>query len=81
MQLQQCSPMAMSDLNFRVSMLTTCLFISLLTSIACSDSSTPTPPLSRTDGGMVAPSGIAIEALGDKSDDMVVVCASVTVGH
>jgi len=33
------------------------------------------------DGGMVAPSGIAIEKLGDVGDDMVVVCASVTVGH
>lgn len=32
------------------------------------------------DGGMVAPSGIAIEKLGDINDDMVVVCASVTVG-
>lgn len=32
------------------------------------------------DGGMVAPSGIAIDTLGDKNDDMVVVCASVTVG-
>lgn len=33
------------------------------------------------DGGMVAPSGIAIEKFGDVGDDMVVVCASVTVGH
>mmetsp|Transcript_6421 Transcript_6421/g.11746 ORF Transcript_6421/g.11746 Transcript_6421/m.11746 type:complete len:180 (+) Transcript_6421:48-587(+) len=33
------------------------------------------------DGGMVAPSGIAIEKFGDTNDDMVVVCASVTVGH
>eukprot|EP01083_Nonionella_stella_P260355 887857_1 len=33
------------------------------------------------DGGMVTPSGIAIEKLGDENDDMVVVCASVTVGH
>ena len=33
------------------------------------------------DGGMVAPSGIAIDSLGDKNDDMVVVCASVTVGY
>lgn len=33
------------------------------------------------DGGMIAPSGIAIETLGDKNDDMVVVCASVTVGY
>lgn len=36
---------------------------------------------SPQDGGMVAPSGIAIEKLGDKNDDMVVVCASVTVGY
>lgn len=33
------------------------------------------------DGGMVAPSGIAIDKLGDVGDDMVVVCASVTVGQ
>ena len=33
------------------------------------------------DGGMVAPSGIAIDTLGDVNDDMVIVCASVTVGH
>jgi uncharacterized protein (TIGR02058 family) len=33
------------------------------------------------DGGMVAPSGIAISALGDINDDMVVVCACVTVGY
>ena len=33
------------------------------------------------DGGMIAPSGIAIEKLGDKNDDMVIVCASVTVGY
>mmetsp|Transcript_277 Transcript_277/g.700 ORF Transcript_277/g.700 Transcript_277/m.700 type:complete len:216 (+) Transcript_277:233-880(+) len=33
------------------------------------------------DGGMVAPSGIAIEKLGDTNEDMVVVCASVTVGY
>ena len=32
-------------------------------------------------GGMVAPSGIAIEKLGDTNEDMVVVCASVTVGY
>ena len=31
--------------------------------------------------GMIAPSGIAIDELGDKNDDMVVVCASVTVGY
>jgi uncharacterized protein (TIGR02058 family) len=33
------------------------------------------------DGGMIAPSGIAIDALGDTNDDMVVVCAAVTVGY
>lgn len=33
------------------------------------------------DGGMVAPSGIAIDSLGDTNDDMVVVCAAVTVGY
>jgi uncharacterized protein (TIGR02058 family) len=33
------------------------------------------------DGGMVAPSGVAIERLGDKNDDMVVVCCSVSVGY
>ena len=33
------------------------------------------------DGGMVAPSGIAIDSLGDTNDDMVVVCCSVTVGY
>ena len=33
------------------------------------------------DGGMVAPSGIAIDDLGDKGDDMVVVCCSVSVGY
>jgi uncharacterized protein (TIGR02058 family) len=33
------------------------------------------------DGGMIAPSGIAIEALGDQNEDMVVVCAAVTVGY
>mmetsp|Transcript_21102 Transcript_21102/g.45996 ORF Transcript_21102/g.45996 Transcript_21102/m.45996 type:complete len:211 (+) Transcript_21102:76-708(+) len=33
------------------------------------------------DGGMVAPSGIAIDRLGDEGDDMVVVCCSVTVGY
>jgi hypothetical protein len=30
---------------------------------------------------MIAPSGIAIEKLGDVNEDMVVVCSSVTVGH
>ncbi|KAG7346486.1 lin0512 family protein [Nitzschia inconspicua] len=33
------------------------------------------------DGGMIAPSGIAIERLGDSNEDMVVVCAAVTVGY
>ena len=33
------------------------------------------------DGGMVAPSGISIDSLGDKNDDMVVVCCSVMVGY
>ena len=33
------------------------------------------------DGGMVAPSGIAVERFGDSNEDMVVVCCSVTVGH
>lgn len=33
------------------------------------------------DGGMVASSGIAIDSLGDKNEDMVVVCAAVTVGY
>ncbi|GMH84662.1 hypothetical protein TrST_g13200 [Triparma strigata] len=33
------------------------------------------------DGGMIAPSGIAIERLGDKNEDMVVCCCSVTVGY
>lgn len=37
--------------------------------------------LALQDGGMVAPSGIAIEKMGDVNEDMVVVCASVTVGH
>ena len=32
-------------------------------------------------GGMIAPSGIAIDQLGDKNDDMVVVCCAVTVGY
>jgi uncharacterized protein (TIGR02058 family) len=33
------------------------------------------------DGGMIAPSGIAIDRLGDKNDDMIVVCCAVTVGY
>jgi uncharacterized protein (TIGR02058 family) len=34
-----------------------------------------------TDGGMIAPSGIAIEKLGDTNEDMVVVCVAVTIGY
>ena len=33
------------------------------------------------DGGMVAPSGIAIDSLGDKNEDMVIVCVAVSVGY
>jgi uncharacterized protein (TIGR02058 family) len=33
------------------------------------------------DGGMVSSSGIAIDSLGDTNEDMVVVCAAVTVGY
>mmetsp|Transcript_6601 Transcript_6601/g.9642 ORF Transcript_6601/g.9642 Transcript_6601/m.9642 type:complete len:255 (+) Transcript_6601:155-919(+) len=33
------------------------------------------------DGGMIAPSGIAIDRLGDTCEDMVTVCASVSVGY
>lgn len=33
------------------------------------------------DGGMVAPSGRIIESLGDKNDDMLIVCAAVQVGY
>ena len=33
------------------------------------------------DGGMIAPSGIAIEKLGDVNEDMVIVCSSVIVGY
>ena len=32
-------------------------------------------------GGMIASSGIAIQSLGDVNDEMVVVCAAVTVGY
>eukprot|EP00978_Attheya_sp_CCMP212_P018671 scaffold51550_cov55-Attheya_sp.AAC.3 len=39
------------------------------------------PKFTIQDGGMIAPSGIAISALGDVNDDMVIVCASVTVGY
>lgn len=34
-----------------------------------------------SDGGMIAPSGIAIKKLGDTNQDMVVVCVAVTVGY
>lgn len=33
------------------------------------------------DGGMIAPSGRVIERLGDKNDDMTIVCAAVQVGY
>jgi uncharacterized protein (TIGR02058 family) len=33
------------------------------------------------DGGMVAASGAIIESLGDKNDDMVIVCVAVNVGY
>jgi uncharacterized protein (TIGR02058 family) len=33
------------------------------------------------DGGMIAPSGIAIDRLGDKNEDMVVLCCAVTIGY
>jgi uncharacterized protein (TIGR02058 family) len=33
------------------------------------------------DGGMVANHGKMIEELGDKNEDMVVVCVAVTVGY
>ena len=33
------------------------------------------------DGGMVACHGKMIESLGDKNEDMVVVCVAVTVGY
>jgi uncharacterized protein (TIGR02058 family) len=33
------------------------------------------------DGGMIAPSGRVIEHLGDKNDDMTIVCAAVQVGY
>ena len=33
------------------------------------------------DGGMLATSGIMIESMGDKNEDMVVVCCAVTVGY
>lgn len=33
------------------------------------------------DGGMIAPSGVSIERLGDSCDDMVIVCCSVMVGY
>ena len=33
------------------------------------------------DGGMIATSGKMIEEMGDKNEDMVVVCVAVTVGY
>lgn len=33
------------------------------------------------DGGMVARSGKMIRAMGDKNEDMVVICTAVTVGY
>lgn len=33
------------------------------------------------DGGMIANSGKAIESMGDKNTDMIVVCVAVTVGY
>jgi uncharacterized protein (TIGR02058 family) len=33
------------------------------------------------DGGLIAPSGRVIESLGDKNDDMLIVCAAVQVGY
>ena len=74
MKLQECSPTATLDLSCKVG-------VRNLSIIPVQESSLifchPRPP---QDGGMVAPSGIAIEKLGDINDDMVVVCASVTVG-
>jgi uncharacterized protein (TIGR02058 family) len=37
--------------------------------------------LELKDGGMRASSGIAIEALGDKGDDMLIAVCVVTVGY
>ena len=33
------------------------------------------------EGGLIAPSGRVIESLGDKNDDMLIVCAAVQVGY
>ena len=33
------------------------------------------------DGGMVASNGKVIESLGDRNEDMVIVCVAVTVGY
>ena len=33
------------------------------------------------DGGMIATSGVMIAEMGDKNEDMVVVCVAVTVGY
>jgi uncharacterized protein (TIGR02058 family) len=32
-------------------------------------------------GGLIAPSGRVIESLGDKNDDMIIICAAVQVGY
>ena len=69
------SPMVMSDLRFKVSILIVLMLYRIF--LALSDRFV----LALQDGGMIAPSGIAIEKMGDENEDMVVVCASVTVGH
>ena len=33
------------------------------------------------DGGLIAPSGRLIESLGDKNEDMLIVCAAIQVGY
>lgn len=33
------------------------------------------------DGGMIANNGKVIEEMGDKNEDMIVVCVAVTVGY
>jgi uncharacterized protein (TIGR02058 family) len=38
-------------------------------------------PIELVAGGLKASSGIALEAMGDKSDDMIIVVAHVTVGY
>jgi uncharacterized protein (TIGR02058 family) len=39
------------------------------------------PRIQIQDGGMVATNGKMIESLGDKNEDMVVVCTAITVGY